>query len=81
MDDNLSTRSSESSITSGEYEIVTDSSMTTPLDSQPSLSIVNNCNINDLQHAMADALKEFETDKSAEAGISILSKISIINYI
>ncbi|XP_030371834.1 rab GTPase-activating protein 1-like [Scaptodrosophila lebanonensis] len=36
MDDNLSTKSSESSITtSGEYEIVTDSNVTTPMDNLP----------------------------------------------
>lgn len=35
MDDNLSTKSSESSLTtSGEYEIVSDSNITTPIDHQ-----------------------------------------------
>lgn len=67
MDDNLSTKSSESSITtSGEYEIVTDSNVTTPLDVQPSLNIANNRNISDLQHAMTDALKDLESDKSCD---------------
>lgn len=67
MDDNLSTKSSESSITtSGEYEIVTDSNLTTPLDIQPSLDIANNRNISDIQNAMTDALKELETDKAGE---------------
>uniref|UniRef100_A0A1A9Z3C5 Rab-GAP TBC domain-containing protein n=1 Tax=Glossina pallidipes TaxID=7398 RepID=A0A1A9Z3C5_GLOPL len=67
MDDNLSTKSSESSITtSGEYEIVTDSNVTTPLDVQPSLNIANNRDISDLQHAMTDALKDLESDKSCD---------------
>ncbi|XP_065362492.1 rab GTPase-activating protein 1-like isoform X3 [Calliphora vicina] len=67
MDDNLSTKSSESSITtSGEYEIVTDSNLTTPLDIQPSLDIANNRNISDIQNAMTDALKELESDKAGE---------------
>lgn len=67
MDDNLSTKSSESSLTtSGEYEIVTDSNLTTPLDIQPSLDISNNCNISDIQNAMTDALKELESDKAGE---------------
>lgn len=68
MDDNLSTKSSESSITtSGEYEIVTDSNVTSPMDlEQPSLDIANNRNISDIQNAMTDALKELELDKSGE---------------
>ncbi|XP_061389224.1 rab GTPase-activating protein 1-like [Musca vetustissima] len=70
MDDNLSTKSSESSITtSGEYEIVTDSNVTSPLE-QPSLDIANNRNISDIQNAMTDALKELELDKSVEGGSS-----------
>lgn len=68
MDDNLSTKSSESSITtSGEYEIVTDSNITSPLE-QPSLDIANNRNISDIQHAMTDALKELELEKSGDGG-------------
>ena len=73
MDDNLSTKSSESSITtSGEYEIVTDSNLTTPLDIQPSLDIVNNRNISDIQNAMTDALKELESDKAGEGKLFFL---------
>lgn len=68
MDDNLSTKSSESSITtSGEYEIVTDSNITSPLE-QPSLDIANNRNISDIQNAMTDALKELELEKSGDGG-------------
>lgn len=67
MEDDISTKSSESSITtSGEYEIVTNSNMTTPLGTQPSLDIVNNSNISDLQFAMNDALKEFNADKHCD---------------
>lgn len=68
MDDNLSTKSSESSITtSGEYEIVTDSNITSPLE-QPSLDIANNRNISDIQNAMTDALKELELEKLGDGG-------------
>lgn len=73
MDDNLSTKSSESSITtSGEYEIVTGSNVTTPLDIQPSLDIANNRNISDIQNAMTDALKELETDKSGDGKYKVM---------
>lgn len=72
MGDDISTKSSESSITtSGEYEIVTDSNITTPLGTQPSLDIVNNSNISDLQFAMNDALKEFSADKHCEGEFGI----------
>lgn len=65
--DNVSTKSSESSITtSGEYEIVNDSNIPTPLDMQPSLDIANNRNISDIQNAMTDALRELEMDRSGE---------------
>ncbi|XP_067644061.1 rab GTPase-activating protein 1-like isoform X2 [Eurosta solidaginis] len=88
MDDNLSIKSSESSLTtSGEYEIVTDSNITTPIEQQhtsikelniakpmscnksPTLDIANNKNINDLQHAMKDALLEIDisSDTSSDA--------------
>ncbi|XP_013112093.1 rab GTPase-activating protein 1-like [Stomoxys calcitrans] len=70
MDDNLSTKSSESSITtSGEYEIVATDS-TSP--EQPLMDI-NNRNLSDIQNAMTDALKELELDKSGEVGLAIAS--------
>ncbi|XP_054731895.1 rab GTPase-activating protein 1-like isoform X1 [Anastrepha obliqua] len=77
MDDNLSRKSSESSLTtSGEYEIVSDINITTPIEEQmsgtgphfvtsmssksPTLNLANNRNITDLQHAMTDALREID---------------------
>lgn len=73
MEDDVSTKSSESSITtSGEYEIVTDSTINMPIGIQPSLDIVNNCNISDLKYAMSDALKEFKMDKNNDGEIGCL---------
>ncbi|XP_017485227.1 PREDICTED: rab GTPase-activating protein 1-like isoform X2 [Rhagoletis zephyria] len=84
MDDNLSRKSSESSLTtSGEYEIVSDSNITTPIEQQisdtgsvlvtpmssksPTLNIANNRNITDLQHAMTDALRELDVNCDASS--------------
>ncbi|XP_004525660.1 rab GTPase-activating protein 1-like isoform X2 [Ceratitis capitata] len=76
MDDNLSVKSSESSLTtSGEYEIVSESNIASPIEQMsgnesilstpmnnksPTLNIANNRDITDLQHAMKDALRDID---------------------
>ncbi|XP_037949810.1 rab GTPase-activating protein 1-like isoform X2 [Teleopsis dalmanni] len=93
MDDNLSTNSSESITTSGEYEIVTESNVVTPIETKqlidgslepsrlecksPTLDISNNRNISDIQHEMTDALRDLDLERSAGASSSSVKNKSL----
>lgn len=71
MDDKLSTKSSDSVTTSGEYEIVPEELdiPSTQLGTSPTLKIANNGNFNDLEKNLTEVIHEL--DATADANINI----------
>lgn len=62
MDDKLSTKSSDSVTTSGEYEMVPEEldMQSTPLGTSPTLKIANNGNFNDLEKSLNEVIHELD---------------------
>lgn len=72
MDDKLSTKSSDSVTTSGEYEIVPEELdiPSTELGTSPTLKIANNGNFNDLEKNLTEVIHEM--DATANDNVNIV---------